>query len=322
VHPYREYGTWAFPASSADLLLYHLAIGNWVGDFVHDQPGRLLVDYHNITPIEYFQGWNPEITHGLVWGRRQLVELAGRAELGLADSAFNAGEMTRAGYRETAVVPILQDYANFERVADAEAACVLQARKAAEGGSDILFVGRISPNKAQHDAIKAFSVYRRIYDPDARLHFIGGQTSDRYLQALLDFVAVLGLEGSVHFPGAVSDGVLAAHYHVADVFACCSEHEGFCVPLLEAMYHRLPVVTVAHAAIPETLGDGGVLLPRFSPGAMAAALDRAVADPETRAVLIEAGQRRLASFTLAAAEQRFADALARIGMGIGVGIGH
>jgi L-malate glycosyltransferase len=316
VHPYREYGTRAFPSAASDVLLYHLAIGNWVGDFVAQQRGRLLVDYHNITPVEYFQGWNPEITHGLSWGRRQLADLAQTAELGLADSSFNAIEMRQAGFVDTAVVPILQDYATFERVVDAEAAAVLQARKAAEGGSDVLFVGRISPNKAQHDAIKAFSVYRRIYDPAARLHFVGGPTSDRYFQALHDLVAALGLEGAVHFAGAVPDGVLAAHYQVADVFACCSEHEGFCVPLLEAMFNGLPVVTVAHAAIPETLGDGGVLLPRFSSGAMAAALDRAVHDPETRAALVAAGTRRLGAFTLAAAEQRLAEALARVGITI------
>jgi glycosyltransferase involved in cell wall biosynthesis len=316
VHPYREYGTRAFPGHDDHVLLYHLAIGNWVGDFLGEQRGRLLVDYHNITPVEYFQGWNPEITHGLSWGRRQLVELGKRAELGLADSSFNAVEMRQAGYRDTAVVPILQDYASFERVVDAAALAELARRKAAEGGSDVLFVGRISPNKAQHDAIKAFSVYQRVYDPAARLHFVGGPTSDRYFDALHELVAALGLGDAVRFAGAVPDGVLAAHYQVADVFACCSEHEGFCVPLLEAMSNGLPVVTVAHAAIPETLGDGGVLLPRFSSGAMAAALDRAVHDPVTRAALVAAGTRRLGAFTLAAAEHRLAEALARVGVEI------
>ncbi len=314
VHPYREYGTRAFPSAPTDVLMYHMAIGNWVADFVGDQKARILVDHHNITPVEYFQGWNPDITHGLSWGRAQLAQLAGKAELGLADSTFNTYEMRRVGFVDTAVVPILQDYAHFDRTVDAEAAAILQAHKDAEGGADILFVGRISPNKAQHDAIKAFSVYQRVYDPSARLHFVGGPTSDRYWDALHDFAAALGLEGSVHFAGAVPDGVLAAHYQVADVFACCSEHEGFCVPLLEAMHNGLPVVTVAHAAIPETLGDGGILLPRFSSGAMAAALNLAVADADVRASLIAAGRRRLGTFTLAAAQQRLADALARVGI--------
>jgi glycosyltransferase involved in cell wall biosynthesis len=301
------------------VLLYHLAIGNWVADFVNDQPGRLLVDFHNITPVEYFQGWSPEITHGLLWGRRQLAELGRRAELGLADSSFNAAEMRAAGYRDTAVVPILEDYTSFDRVVDAEAAERLRARKEAEGGSDVLFVGRISPNKAQHDAIKAFSIYRRLYDDDARLHFVGGATSPRYLDALRDFVDALDLADSVNFAGAVSDGVLAAHYQTADVFACCSEHEGFCVPLLEAMSNGLPVVTVSHAAIPETLGDGGLLLPRFAAGAMAAALDLAVRDADVRAGLVAAGRRRLGAFTLAAAERRFAEAVARVGIVVAIG---
>jgi glycosyltransferase involved in cell wall biosynthesis len=318
VHPYREYGTRAFPAAASDVVLYHLAIGNWVADFVNGQPGRLLVDYHNITPVEYFQGWNPEITHGLSWGRRQLGELAKRAELGLADSTFNAIEMRQHGFRDTAVVPILQDYASFRRVVDPDAAARLAALRDAEGGSDVLFVGRISPNKAQHDAVKAFSVYRRVYDPSARLHFIGGPTSDRYFDALREFTAALDLEDAVHFAGAVPEGVLAAHYQAADVFACCSEHEGFCVPLLEAMSNGLPVVTVGHAAIPETLGDGGILLPRFSSGAMAAALDLAVHDPDTRAALVAAGARRLAAFTLDAARDRLVEALAHVGIEVGV----
>ena len=122
-----------------------------------------------------------------------------------------------------------------------------------------LFVGRLAPNKAQHDIVKAFAAYRRFHNADARLHLVGGGREDAYAHTLRRFIHAAGLDDAVTLAGGVSSSELAAYYRAADVFVVCSEHEGFCVPLLEAMHHRVPIVAFAAAAVPETLGEAGLL---------------------------------------------------------------
>jgi glycosyltransferase involved in cell wall biosynthesis len=277
-----------------DVLLYHVAIGSPVADFVASQPGTVVVDHHNITPASYFADWEPPVVHGIAWGRRQLADLAARASAGLADSGFNRGELDDLGYPRTSVAPILLDTSTFEREVDPAA-----LERLAHDGPAWLFVGRVSPHKCQHDVIKAFAVHRRVYAPDAVLRIVGASSSDRYVDALHRLVDALGLTGAVELTGGVSDGELAAHYRSADVFVCLSEHEGFCVPLLEAMHHRVPIVAYASTAVPETLADGGLSLPGKSPSTVAAAVDRVLSDSALRATLVEAGARRLRDFDLA-----------------------
>ncbi|HVM39234.1 MAG TPA: glycosyltransferase, partial [Acidimicrobiia bacterium] len=152
--------------------------------------------------------------------------------------------------------------------------------------------------KAQHDVMLAFAAYRRLYDPSARLHFVGGGAVPRYLRALHELATRLGLGDAVQFAGSVSHAALAAHYAAADVFVCLSEHEGFCIPLLEAMHHDLPVVAFAAAAVPGTMGDGGLVLGDKTPPVVAAAVDRVMRDDALRDRLTTAGRARLAAFSL------------------------
>ena len=154
-----------------------------------------------------------------------------------------------------------------------------------------LFVGRLAPNKAQHDIVKAFAAYRRFHNPDARLHLVGGGREDGYARTLRRFVHALGLDDAVTLTGGVSPAELVAYYRAADVFVVCSEHEGFCVPLLEAMHHRVPIVAFASTAVPETLGDAGLLLDVKDPCTVAAAVDRVVTDAPLREQLVDAGAR-------------------------------
>jgi len=232
--------------------------------------------------------------------------MAGRADLAVAVSAYNERELVDAGFATTTVAPVLVDLDELDREVDPEALARLQEAKA-NGGSDWLFVGRLAPNKAQHDLVKALAVYRRLYDPRARLHLVGGSSSAAYDTALASYVAALGLEGAVDLAGSVAPGVLAAHYRAADVFVCLSEHEGFCVPLLEAFHHRLPVVAFAAAAVPETLGRAGVLLASKAPATVAAAIHRVVGDPALADTLATAGAARLEDFRLERARARFAE---------------
>jgi glycosyltransferase involved in cell wall biosynthesis len=282
-----------------ELLVYQCATGSVTADYLRSLSTPLVVNYHNITPAGWFDGWNELQRHGLMWGRAQLRRLGARAALGLSDSRFNQAELVEAGYRATAVAPVLIDLTGGEDADPRDAD--------REPGLDVLFVGRIAPNKAQHDLIKALAVYRRLYDPRARLHLVGGVAAPRYQTALEGFVEALGLGGAVTLTGPVSPGVLAAHYRNADVFVCLSEHEGFCVPLLEAMHHGLPVIAHAAAAVPETLAGAGVLLADKSPATVAAAIHAVASDASVRAALVAAGRARLEDFSPARTRARYVE---------------
>jgi glycosyltransferase involved in cell wall biosynthesis len=290
----------SYRARKDDLILYHVAIGSPVADFVRDQPATLALDHHNITPPHFWAGWEPHVVGATAWARNQLAELAGRTALGLADSAFNEQELVELGCHRTAVAPILLDLDAFDRVADESAVDRLR-----RDGTVWLFVGRVAPNKAQHDLVKAFAVYRRVYDPDAVLRIVGGSSSDAYSAAIGKLVSALGLERAVDVTGSVDEAELAAHYAAADVFVCVSEHEGFCVPLLEAMHHGVPIVAHGTTAVGETLAGGGIVLPGKAPSLVAAAVARVHQDPELRESMVVAGRRRLADFSLERTRARF-----------------
>jgi glycosyltransferase involved in cell wall biosynthesis len=302
--PGRDYREYPKQARPDDVLVYHTAIGSPVADFVAGRPERLVVNHHNLTPTTFFAAWEPAVVHGLAWGRAQMGGLAARAELGIADSSFNEAELHELGFARTCVVPILFDLAQLDR----EAVPGLADRLRAEGRS-WLFVGRIAPNKCHHDLIKAFAVYRRTYDGGARLRIVGGSASDRYVDALRSLVSALQLDDAVTFTGAVGDGELAAHYDAADAYVCVSEHEGFCVPLLEAMHHDVPVVAYGAGAIPETLGAGGLCLPSKEPTKVAAAVHRVLDDAALRDALVVAGRTQLAAFGLDRTRARMAETL-------------
>jgi len=174
---------------------------------------------------------------------------------------------------------------------------------------DWLFVGRVTPNKCHHDLIKAVAAYRRGFGVPARLHLVGAPAAGSYQRALHQLVEALDLEGVVRFTGSVAPGVLAAHYRSADVFVCLSEHEGFCVPLVEAMRHRVPVVAFAAAAVPETVGAAALLLRSKAPLTVAAAVERLRSRPDLLEALVAGGLCRASEFDVARSTARFAEVL-------------
>ena len=297
-----------FKGGRDDVLMYHVAVGSPVADFVMGRPETLVVDHHNITPVRWFAPWQPGGTFVLSWGRAQLAAMAGRAALGLADSRFNETELVQLGYRRTAVAPILVDVEAFAAV-PVDDALVASLR---HPGSTWLFVGRVAPNKGHHDLVKAFSVYRRVYDPAAVLRIVGFHALDAYDDALHDFVDALGLADAVDFAGTVPAEALVAHYRAADVMVCLSDHEGFWVPSLEAWHHGLPIVAYGSTAVPETLGRAGLCLPSKAPTTVAAAVHRVLTDDRLRTALVDAGHERLLEFALPRTRARMAEALAAV----------
>jgi len=285
----------------ADVIVYQMAIGSVVADAVLARDEPLVVNHHNLTPMRYISGWQPVAAHGVAWGRAQLRELAERARLGVADSGYNEHDLIESGFTRTTVVPILLDLATLD--VDPAGAPVRTDTVT------WLFVGRLAPNKAQHDIVKAFAAYRRFHNADARLHLVGGGREEAYARTLRRFIHALDLDDAVTLSGGVSPAELAAYYRTADVFVVCSEHEGFCVPLLEAMHHRVPIVAFAAAAVPETLGDAGLLLDVKDPCTVAAAVQRVVGDPALRRQLVEAGARRVRAFDIARTGPAFVEAV-------------
>jgi glycosyltransferase involved in cell wall biosynthesis len=278
-------------------LLYQLSIGSPAADAFARRPEPKLVNYHNITPTELLRRWEPEVGEELRLGRAQLAALAPITTYAMADSPYNEQELIRAGYAHTEVAPLLIDFAGLDGEADPATAERLATERAG-GGHDLLFVGKVAPHKASHDLIKALALYRRLYDPRARLHLVGGPIGSAYPRALEEFAEGLGLTDAVDFAGSVSHEALIAYYRAADVFVCLSDHEGFCVPLVEAMVHRVPIVAYGTAAVPDTVGDAGIVLPGKQPARVAAAIDKVVRDVELRALLDAAAAERLASLSL------------------------
>ena len=295
-------------SANGRVLLYQLSIGSGVADIFRERPERKFVNYHNITPADLLEAWVPAVGEEVRWGRAQLRDLAPITEFAVADSVYNERELQAAGYRSTTTVPLLLDLDSFAGSPDPALAARLAGQRS-QGGADLLFVGKVSPHKGQHDLVKALAAYRHLYDPKARLHLIGGAISDEYRLAVERFADELGLLDAVEIAGSVTHEELIAYYAASDAFVCLSNHEGFCVPLLEAMHHRVPIVAYMNTAVPETVQNAGLILPNKEPLRVAAAIERVVRDGQLRAALAESASERVASFALPRVREEFAAAL-------------
>jgi glycosyltransferase involved in cell wall biosynthesis len=295
-------------------LLYHASIGSPVFNIVAARSEPKLVNYHNITPAELLDGWAPQVSYEVALGRSQLERLAPVSRLAVADSAFNESELIEAGFSPTAVVPLLIDMASTGAPPDQAIARRL-ARAKEGGGADLLYVGKISPHKAPHDLVKMLAVYRRLYDPRARLHLVGSPLGERYGPALQSFIDRLDLTSAVEVAGSIDQAGLEAYYAAADVYVSASDHEGFCAPVVEAMGRGVPVVAYGVAALPETVGDAGIVLDSKEPLIFAAAVARVRSDPELRRILAEAAKRRVTHFDVGRSTARFVELLKRAASG-------
>lgn len=291
--PWSDYGRRRRPA---DLIIYQCSTGSRMVAFLRDRREPLAVNYHNITPAVFFDRWEPVAAGSMRRARDELRQLAPRTQLAIAVSAFNAAELAGMGFPDPVVVPLLLDLASLD--AEPDARTLERLRRDARGGTRWLFVGRVAPNKCQHDVIAAFAAYRRLHNPAARLTLVGGFTSDQYRWSLEAMAAELGIAEAVELAGSVTAPELVAHFRGADVFVCLSEHEGFCVPVIEAMHLGVPVVAFGAAAVPDTIGDAGVLLPDKDPVVVATAVEHLLADPELSESMRRAGRQRAEDFAL------------------------
>jgi glycosyltransferase involved in cell wall biosynthesis len=283
-----HYLDYASEAEPGDVLVYQFATESSMAGWLAARPEPTVINFHSITPPQYFAPWNNAIARLQVEAGQQLDALAPRAALGIATSAFTAHELRQAGCTNTVVVPV----AGLSLPTQKSEVGTAGPHASRESGRHWLSVGRWAPNKAHHETIAALFVTRMTKDSEARLTLIGSPTEPAYAAALRRYAAALGLAGAVEFLSGVSDEQLAAHYREADVLVMLSDHEGFGVPLVEAMSQRLPIVAFDAGAVAEVLGGCGVLLQSKHPRSVAAAVDAVLKDPAERSRLIEQGQRR------------------------------
>ncbi|MCL2393112.1 MAG: glycosyltransferase family 4 protein [Acidimicrobiaceae bacterium] len=283
-----------------DVVIYHSSTHSGIAEWLTEHAARgvtVVSDYHNITPSSYFRRWEPAAAESMDLARSEFEAMAPIVGLAMADSQFNEKDLVAAGYARTATAHLLVDLEEYHRAPDGRTLDRLRRQKE-RGGANWLFVGRIAPNKCQHDIIGAFAAYRRFFDPLARLTLVGGATAVRYLRALEQLAESLELGDSVTIADAVPFPDLLAHFSAADVFVCLSEHEGFCVPVLEAMELGIPVVAFDAAAVPETLAGSGVLLPNKDPWVVANAVAGLLADADRRMQLVAAARERARELSL------------------------
>jgi glycosyltransferase involved in cell wall biosynthesis len=277
----RDYRELVDASDPENLLLHHFSIGSKASRTAYAVPDRMALIYHNITPPEYFVGVHRTLARQCFRGRRELRAYLHRCDLALGDSEFNREDLESLGFARTAVLPVVPDFSHLD-----EAPNRFIARHFDDEWTNVLFVGRVIANKKIEDVIRFFHAYQSQYNHRSRLIIVGVYSLfERYLAALNHLVAELGV-AHVHFTGHVSDDELVAYYEIADLFLCASEHEGFCVPLVEAFYKEVPVLAYAATAVPATMDGAGVLFGDKDPLHVAALMDTILANVAARDVII------------------------------------
>lgn len=281
-----------YKGNKDNVLIFHASIGGEILDYVKNLPDKKIMIYHNMTPAHFFEGYNDTLYKLLSEGREYVKQLAEHIDLGVGDSDFNRKELEEYGYARTDVFPILLNPVKY----DIPSVSHVQTEMS-KHGTNILFVGRYSPNKKQDDVIKAFYVYHKYFNTDSHLHLIGNYEGlEIYFLQLQALVQRLGLESHVTLHSHVSFEELVTFYRNADAFLCMSEHEGFLVPVLESFHFNVPFFGFHAGAVPETAADGGVIFKEKDFYKIAQSMDEILKNKNRKTELIERQRNRLRDF--------------------------
>jgi glycosyltransferase involved in cell wall biosynthesis len=290
-------------AQRGDVLLYQFATASDLAPWLAGRAETLVVNYHNVTPPEFFAPWDNRLARHQARARAELTAMAPRTTLGIAVSALNGRDLDAAGFTTTAVVPP----AAVLTVDEAPVAAPTGDGGPPARGARWLSVGRMAPNKALEDVLLALLVTRVTHDPAATLEIVGRPVIASYTAALHRLVVEAGLDGAVTFTGRASDEELSTAYRRADVLVAASAHEGFGVPLIEAMSVGLPIVASPQGGLSEVVGEAAVMVDTKDPWALSGAVAELLGDASRRSGLAAAGQRQLATLDLATAGDRLID---------------
>lgn len=288
-----------------DVVIYHLSTGTELNYLFGRTDCKKIIRYHNVTPPEYFYGYSNFKVATAQEGLRGAAFLADKADLCVCVSEFNRDNLVEMGYHcPMVVVPILIPFADYKHEPDLNL-----MRQLEDGNKNIIFTGRIVPNKRQEDLIKIFYYYQRYYDANAKLHLVGNYTGfESYYQKLIDYVDKLQVK-NINFTGHVSFAQILSYYNAADLFLCMSDHEGFCVPLVEAMQFGVPIIAKDTSAISSTLGKSGFLIKESPPQVVAGIMYKILNDKKLSKQIVMGERERLTDFDHEKIGQRWLETL-------------
>lgn len=276
-----------------DIIIYHKAIGTELSFKLDKFKGRKIMVYHNITPSKFFKPYNSATATFTEFGIEGVRYLKDKMDYCLADSSYNKSNLVDFGYTcPIDVLPILIPFDDYKKKPDEK----IIKKYENDGYINIIFVGRIAPNKKQENIIKAFYQYKKM-NPKSRLILVGSYSGmENYYERLVNYAKALELEEDVIFTGHIKFNQILAYYQIANLFLCMSEHEGFCVPLVEAMFFDVPIVAYDTTAIAGTLGGSGVLIKDNDPLFTAMVMQRLLQDNDLRQNVLEKQRKRLEDF--------------------------
>ncbi|TAN36743.1 MAG: glycosyltransferase [Verrucomicrobia bacterium] len=277
-----------YAGGPSDVALHHYGLASRASEVFTASKARKILIYHNITPPEFFRGFDDALAAQLAAARAQVAEVARRCETAWAVSQFDAEDLAALGAPNARVFPLVFSAAPLELTPDADLTARLTAPL-----TTLLCVGRLAPNKRIEDLIQAYAFYHFRINPFSRLLLVGSDRScPRYFTMLKMLVGDLDVP-NVCFEGFASPAGLVSYYKLADLFVSCSAHEGYGAPLVEAMFHGVPVIARAAGGTAEALGGAGVLYDDMQPAELAELFHRVASERTMRDQICAAQQRRI-----------------------------
>jgi len=268
--------------SEDDLIIFHYSMGSYIVPFVYEEAKRIILIYHNISPHYYFRNINLNVYKECLLGREWLSLFVNRVENVIADSEYNKKELEDFGFKNVKVLPIKINFNKFD-----EEVSLALINKYRGGRINWIYIGRIAPHKKVEDVIRTFYLYQRYFCNRSGLFLVGIYKGfERYYYSLIRMTEELGIR-DVIFTSHASTRILSSLLKASDIFIILSEHEGFCVPLLEAMYCGVPVIASAAGAIPYTLKDAGVIVKERNYLAIAALINEILNNRDLRDKIIK-----------------------------------
>ncbi|MFP4394876.1 MAG: glycosyltransferase family 4 protein [Anaerolineales bacterium] len=292
-----------YPGDPAQVLIYHYSTQSSLTEFVRRLPDQTVLYYHNVTPPDFYAPYDAEFAEKLRRGREEVARFKDDP-VAWAGSPFNRRDLLALGFSRVDVVPYFLNFENLLQAGETSEAQRIVARYTSGDDAWVnwLFVGRLAPNKRQDDIIRAFSYYHRVINPRSRLFLVGSDGGLPAYRFELEVLAARTVPDHIYLPGAVSFEALAGYYRAASVFVSMSEHEGFGIPLIEAMNFDLPVVAFKAAAVPDTMGEAGVLVSAKRHAIIAEMVDRLMRDEVLRRKIIQKQRERVEQFAPQVAE--------------------
>jgi len=297
VHPKMRRHAWSLKRAcrlaqdGSVIWIYHYSIHSEITRMVRDFSGPIILVHHNITPPLFAAATDGHMASRFHAAREDLKTIADLPRIAVGVSEYNRAQLVELGFRHTDILPIILDLPQFER--PPKRAIINKYR---DGGVSFLTVGRVQPNKKIEDDIRVFHYYHEYINARSRLFVVGdAKGMEDYQERLLQFCRDFSIP-NVHFTGKVGFRELLAYYRIADVYLCMSEHEGFCVPLLECMHLGIPIIAYKCAAIGETLGDAGILVRQKRFAEIAEMAHLLIADKDLRARVIAKQKERALFF--------------------------